>query len=348
MQRKALKQIVGLKPLPEKVLKRIKLMIFADAHHVLGQMAAALTGAHEGKINDVFDNALLRTAHDHRMLHFEMNRLERALEGTEITPILLKGAAYVARDLKAAQGRRVSDIDILVREEELDQVEKLLMQAGWKADQETDNEYDQEYYRQWMHELPPMRHGKRGTIIDVHHLLLPRTARYKIGIDQMIDGARTIEASALKTFCPADVFIHSAIHAFADGAFDNPVRGFIEHYYLFQDLNESDRKDLCVRAEQVGAEKPVGLAVWCVGFLFSDENAQKMAKNMKKPMLFWLLRWALISKAMDGLTSPLAKALLYIRSHYLRMPMRLLVPHLTRKAIQWRPMSRKPVDLPLP
>jgi hypothetical protein len=36
--------------------------------------------------------------------------------------------------------------------------------------------YDQRYYREWMHELPPMQHLRRGNVIDVHHAILPETA----------------------------------------------------------------------------------------------------------------------------------------------------------------------------
>lgn len=348
MHRRVFRQIVGLEALPDNVLARVKLLMFADAHHVLGQMAAAHADKHSGKILDVFENALLRTAHDHGMLNFEMNRLQRALEGTEIKPVLLKGAAYVANDLQAAKGRRVSDIDILVEETELDQVEKLLHQAGWQADEETDNEYDQEYYRQWMHELPPLRHQKRGTIIDVHHRLLPKTARYCVDIKKLITASIDLEGRKLRTFDRTGIFIHSAVHAFADGAFDNPARTFIEHYYLFQDLSEQERCELAERAKLVGAERPVAVALACINLLFKDEMAEKIAKNMKKPHIFWLLQWAFITKALDGTTAPLAKLLLYIRSHYLRMPMHLLIPHLARKAIQWRPKSNKPVELPLP
>ncbi len=37
--------------------------------------------------------------------------------------------------------------------------------------------YDDLYYRQWMHELPPLVHGERGRMVDVHHTILPLTAR---------------------------------------------------------------------------------------------------------------------------------------------------------------------------
>ena len=37
--------------------------------------------------------------------------------------------------------------------------------------------YDDAYYRRWMHELPPLIHRERDRMIDVHHTILPLTAR---------------------------------------------------------------------------------------------------------------------------------------------------------------------------
>jgi hypothetical protein len=37
-------------------------------------------------------------------------------------------------------------------------------------------------------------------------------------------------------------------------------------------------------------------------------------------------------RSCDGLASAVARWMLYVRAHYLRMPMRLLLPHLARKA----------------
>ena len=39
--------------------------------------------------------------------------------------------------------------------------------------------YDDAYYRDHMHELPPLIHKERDRMIDVHHTILPLTARPK-------------------------------------------------------------------------------------------------------------------------------------------------------------------------
>ncbi|RXL80730.1 hypothetical protein EO238_31730, partial [Citrobacter sp. AAK_AS5] len=80
--------------------------------------------------------------------------------------VVLKGAAYAMARLPVADGRIFGDVDILVPHETLADVESALMLAGWASIHR--DPYDQRYYRMWMHEIPPMRHLHRGTVIDVH------------------------------------------------------------------------------------------------------------------------------------------------------------------------------------
>ena len=85
--------------------------------------------------------------------------------------VLLKGAAYIALGLPLAEGRRIADIDILTEKQNLRAAERELIFYGW-AKTKTDD-YDQRYYREWMHEIPPLQHRQRGTVVDVHHNILP-------------------------------------------------------------------------------------------------------------------------------------------------------------------------------
>ena len=59
-----------------------------------------------------------------------------------------------------------------------------LLAAGWEWVKE--DAYDDQYYRRWMHELPPLIHRERDRMIDVHHAILPLTARPKPDMAAMI------------------------------------------------------------------------------------------------------------------------------------------------------------------
>lgn len=334
MIRDWLKTIIGQAPMPENIAERAKMIEFADTHHVLGQMAVTWEGKTEGKLKEVLENGLLRTGFDHRMLRFEKDRITRALLGSGIAPILLKGGAYVAVGSKAAKGRRVSDIDIMVSEEQLDQTEGLLRAAGWEFDETTNNDYDIAYYRKYMHELPPLRHNKRQTVVDVHHRLLPRTSRIKLQSNLMLDAAMPLAGGKLKVLAPVDRFIHSAVHSFADGSFDTPARTLVELYYLLRDLSTEEQKSINVRARDVGAMQPVATALWILADVLDDTVADTLLKASNAKPSGLIVRYALKQKLMHINKAYSAKTILLIRSHYLRMPWHLLLAHLLRKAIR--------------
>ena len=138
----------------------------------------------------------------------------RALAPLGVPVILLKGTAYAAAGLEAGRGRSIGDLDILVPRAALPDVERALLAAGWEWVKE--DAYDDLYYRRWMHELPPLIHRERDRMIDVHHAILPLTARPKPDMAAMIE-ARAPLADGLFTLSPPDMIVHAAAHLFADG-----------------------------------------------------------------------------------------------------------------------------------
>jgi hypothetical protein len=162
---------------------------------------------------------------------WEVTLIKKALQQTGVPLVLLKGAAYVMAGLPPAQGRLFSDIDILVPREKLDSVEATLMQHGWAATHH--DGYDQRYYRTWMHELPPMQHIKRMTVIDVHHAIVPKTAPIHPDSDKLLAAACAIgETDGMMTLASTDMVLHSAVHLFHDGEFDHGLRDLVDLHLL--------------------------------------------------------------------------------------------------------------------
>jgi Uncharacterised nucleotidyltransferase len=153
----------------------------------------------------------------------ELDHVRDALAGLALAPILLKGAAYVAAGLSPSPGRVFSDIDILVPKARLAEVEAALMAHGWAGTHHTP--YDQRYYRQWMHELPPMSHVRRGTVIDVHHAIVPETARVRSDAALLISGARPLaDAAPYYVLAPTDMVLHSMAHLFNNDDLQHALR----------------------------------------------------------------------------------------------------------------------------
>lgn len=279
-----------------------------------------------------------------REVRWEVDRIRRALNGVVGELILLKGAAYVMADLPPAQGRIFQDVDILVPRPHLDQVEIALLYNGWGA-AKTDP-YDQRYYRDWMHELPPMRHIKRQSVIDVHHTILPLTARLRPDAERLRAAAVTIPGHpGLKTLAPADMLLHSAVHLFYDGEFNHALRDLVDMDALFRHfgteaafwpaLLESARAHGLMRPLYFAAAYTANVLQTPVPAEFIDEvcaEARLGAGHLRT--MNWLLTRVLrpdhATAALPG--TRLAYQALYVRSHWLRMPPMRLARHLFHKA----------------
>ena len=275
---------------------------------------------------------------------WEAGCIRRALAGVSTPVVLLKGAAYLLAGLPPARGRIFSDIDILVEHSKLAEVELALFAAGWVSEER--DAYNDRYYRQWMHELPPMRHVQRGTSIDVHHTITPPTSRFKVNGAELLNRIQAIpDYPGLYTLCPTDMVLHSAAHLFLEGEFDHGLRDLLD----MNDLVAHFAKDpdfwdqLLDRAEQLGLKIPLSHALIHLKRLFSTAPPMRLdarISELDRSVMSRPLMSALLSKALrpdhpscDERFTGLARWLLYVRSHHLRMPIHLAVPHLARKAM---------------
>ena len=276
-------------------------------------------------------------------VQWEVRQIARALAETGVPIILLKGAAYAIAKLPPGRGRLFSDIDILVPKESLGEVEAALMMHGWAASHH--DEYDQRYYREWMHELPPMQHIRRDTLIDVHHAILPETAAARPDPDKLRAAARPVDGhQGIKVFAPADMVLHSAVHLFYDGELDHGLRDLIDiHRLLLRFGAEPGFWDsLPQRAVELELARPLFYALrYARELLHTPVPATAIAAidvGRPNPLLLalmdWLFRRALLpthASCADRFTGS-ARYLLYIRANWLRMPPLLLARHLFHKA----------------
>lgn len=284
-----------------------------------------------------------------RAVLWEVKLLSRALEKVGVPVVLLKGAAYAAAGLPPAAGRTFSDIDILVPKSSLPEVEKHLLLSGWVSSHH--DAYDQRYYRQWMHELPPMTHIRRGTNLDVHHGILPETARIKTRPELILAAAQPLPGySNILIPCPEDQVLHSATHLYHEGEWQHGLRDLSDLDCLLRShIKDGDfQARLTARACELNLIVPLRYALNNVRSVFgtpvSRLSVEAQSGRLRRSLMDSLFISAMGS-AHSSLRRPstrLSEFFLYIRSHWLRMPPYLLLPHLLRKALE----KTKKVDPP--
>jgi hypothetical protein len=274
----------------------------------------------------------------------EVARIVEALAGVDAPVVLLKGAAYALASLPAARGRLFGDIDVMVPRMTLPAVEAALIAHGWEAT--VDDAYDQAYYRRWMHELPPLRHRTRLTTIDVHHTIVPPTAGLAVDPAQLLAAAVPLDVNKrLYRLGAVDLVLHAAVHLFNDGEFGTGLRDLDDLDRLLRYFAAEEpgfENALTARALQFRLGRPLFFALRyaaeILGTPVSAAVMDRLAPAAPGPFRAWAMD-ALFRRALRpqhtscaAPLSGLAAWLLYVRGHYLRMPVRLLLPHLARKS----------------
>ena len=320
----------------------------ARAERLAGPLAIRLSQA---GVSETLDRAIQRhqladrrvAERRERILRWETGHIAEALKQVDTRIALLKGAAYVLAALPNGQGRTSSDVDILVPRAALAAVEEALLAKGWrhlKVDL-----YDQRYYRAYMHELPPLLHEQRGTVLDVHHNIAPQTSRLRVPESFLWQGAEPIPGSPFFRLRPAILTLHAAIHLFHDGEITGGFRDLVDIDGLFRYFSNEPGywQSLLDCAGQPTLGRPLFYAQryarqWLETPIPTDFGHRIGAHGPPKPLLRLmdaLIEAAFAPAALDTghKAGDLARWLLYMRSHWLRMPLTMLSYHLAHKAV---------------
>ncbi|WP_426416719.1 nucleotidyltransferase domain-containing protein [Aestuariirhabdus sp. LZHN29] len=294
-----------------------------------------------GFVRHQLDSAAVQMAAQHRAVLYEVEHLEKIFNDAGIPHIYLKGAAYLLAGSANSQGRLFSDIDLLVPESDLHKAEQELRDQGWVSTHA--NAYDQQYYRRFMHELPPMVHVKRGTVLDLHHNILPRTARHLPDAEQLFATAVTLAGGA-KVPDGVDRLLHCASHLFHEGEVKQGVRGLVDIDLLYRELSQQQRQQLLGRAEQLHLQRSL-----YYGLRYSERYLSTPIDEAIRRQLSLIAPGAPARIAMDwfyysvfniAAEEPVSarhlvsEFMVYLRGHYLRMPLYRLLPHLLIKGIK--------------
>lgn len=308
------------------------LLSMAHAERLTASLAYRLDGLAIPKTaKQVLDMAKAEAEGGRTRALWEAEMAKRVLAPLGIPLILLKGTAFVAAGLSAGRGRLIGDLDILVPQNRINEVEAALLDAAWEWVKP--DPYDDQYYRHYMHELPPLIHRDRDRMIDVHHTILPPTARPTPDAAALIEDAVTLE-NGMKTLSPQDMLIHAVAHLFADGDMAGGLRNLWDMDRLIRE--DGDAPDywpkLIERARLHGLVPHVSRALRLSHHLFDTPVDAFLAYEPRKGDLFYLGR--LLARNGWGQESrKLLRFAFYVRSHWIRMPPLMLARHLWTK---WR------------
>jgi hypothetical protein len=287
-----------------------------------------------------FESAMLVYQKQIRDLEYDCVSLGSALKSVECKLVLMKGGAYLMTGFPWARGRLITDIDIIVPPSTLVAAERALNDAGWITSKL--DPYNESYYRRWSHETPALMNHKRGTTLDLHHNILPPTTGPSINPGDLLSDAVEVQPNVY-TFAPVDMVLHSAAHLFHEGEFHHGLRDLWDLDRMLRHFSHENANfwaQLTNRAKHLQLNVSLLHALTHAARTFNtpvpDEAFSKLdtpAQMLRRPFMTLLFDRAFRPNHPQSRLPLTGAALnaLYIRSHYLRMPMYLLLPHLIRK-----------------
>lgn len=251
-------------------------------------------------------------------LYAELKRILETLYDKGVEVIVLKGATLAKTVYGDIGLRQMSDIDLLVKKEDLFHAEKIMSGLGYYFH----GNMSPEWYRE-NHQHISYIHPETHIPVEIHWHIAKKThmSRIRIVDTDIIEGwwedAKTLEFCSNKAFllCPDDLIIHLCLHFFKH-RFISQNRGFtsrgalIQMCDIFQTLkhykNEIDWVRLRDKAEQYGIDTLVYTALFIIKE-FMDEHDNDSHNTL----------WKLSSEDLDHELARLIKKKLFIKEDIL-------------------------------
>lgn len=311
------------------------------------------------RLVDHLQGALNQTRYVQGQALRELRQVARVMQREQIPVVAMKGVAYLVADLPPRNWRNLSDIDLLVPKASIEHAEQRLRAAGWQLSGQFDA-YDQRYYRDWMHEIPPLMHHSREIEVDLHHNLAPPVSRIRIDADRLWEQAVTIDDGSnlgVGVLAPADMLLHNAVHLFMNDELRGGLRDLVDFRDLFEHFAAIDENFPCLlieRATMLGGGRALFYAASTARRLldlrvseafFEALEANAPAAPVRQSMA-WLIDQVLAPRRLGLRRTAFAQWLLFIRSHWVRMPPLMLLRHLTHKAFRSKSPELSATDLP--
>ncbi|CAA0362485.1 conserved hypothetical protein [Alteromonas infernus] len=276
----------------------------------------------------------------HDSINWHLLQLRKNNPG-DLKITLLKGAAYIMAGKKNAKYRLLSDIDLLVEKNFLDDAEFWLFINGFAVS--VSDEYDDYYYRQWMHELPPFVNSKSGLVVDLHHNLLPISSKRHINASLIVDNGVELEQNLIVPN-DEDLIIHSAVHLIQDSVFNRSLRDLCDQYWLLKDFIEQNgtSASLLERAKSlslgIDLAKSLSLMSEVLGRSLSTEELAFVGQMLRRKRLWIVEKKCYVIMLHQPVVSEwkakhhAASLYLFVKSHLIKMPIKLLVKHAVIKS----------------
>ena len=236
-------------------------------------------------------------AQNNLLLYHELGKVLRALDAAQIPVIVLKGACLAEAVYGNIALRSMSDVDLLVKKEDLEKTAEILKGCGYSAGY--DFQVEKEIAVSLNHHLPPLE-GPNKLQLEIHWTLFDYTyfeARDQ-DEEQVIDAWKraqpvTIEHTPCLMLAPEDLFLHLCIHLSRQHVFNMRMRHLLDLRKVWERYGEEfDWGMMYQRARQWQVDRSVlltvALAERLIGLMLPDSVKRILKTEGPDPNL---LEW---------------------------------------------------------
>lgn len=207
----------------------------------------------------------------------ELGHALDSLRECGIEVIVLKGAALAEAVWKNVALRPMGDIDLLVREDDLDGADRALRRLGYDQYLQYLDESLREEYRTRSHHLAPYFNAGTRIVVEIHrNILTPRGVfRTAFDVRQFWERAQPARIGGVETrvLSPEDTIIHLCLHQCKDGG-PSGVGLFLGKLKNLMDLAGLVANDVChIRWDTIlGGAREHGIAKYVYYPLYFAER----------------------------------------------------------------------------
>ncbi len=148
-----------------------------------------------------------------RNAHLKKQLLEAVekINGINITPVLLKGAKHLIADDYGDPGARImTDLDLLVRKEEVGQCMDALIELGYQPDEDIHDDYHEDH-----HHCPPLFRPGDFAAVEIHRRIMDTPFDEVLDNDAALGKAGSLgyQDLSMEILSPTDRVLHNMLHS---------------------------------------------------------------------------------------------------------------------------------------
>lgn len=147
-------------------------------------------------------------------LYAELRDIAHVFDHAGVEAVALKGAALAGTVYRDAGLRRMRDIDLLVREDDLQTAQRMMTVMGYAPAGEAKSE---KWCRENHFHLPPYRHRTRPAVVEIHWNLSENSSDTDVRKFWKRARIRTVMGCRILVPSPEDMLIHLCIHLYNHG-----------------------------------------------------------------------------------------------------------------------------------